>query len=186
MENISQTIESLSLGNPDELLEIQASLCPVSLQKGDYLLKEGQVCTDYYFIETGSVRLFYTKDIKEYTVWIGTAGEIFTNLESYLNETSSRINIQAIDPSVVYTISKVNSDTLAQKSNPYNTLLRKTVETAFVGLSQNVMSFQSEEATERYQRFIAEKNWVAKYPLKYLSTFIGVTQSTLSRLRAKR
>jgi hypothetical protein len=48
------------------------------------------------------------------------------------------------------------------------------------------MSFQSEEASERYKRVENEKNWLSKYPLKYISTFIGITQSSLSRIRAKK
>ncbi|MEL6988367.1 MAG: hypothetical protein AAGK97_11115, partial [Bacteroidota bacterium] len=130
--------------------------------------------------------LFYQKKDMDYTVWIGSKGEIFTNLESYLDGSKSRIAIQALEPSTVYTINKVNSDLLAQKSNFYNTLLRKTVEMAFVSLSKNVMSFQSEEASERYKRVENEKNWLSKYPLKYISTFIGITQSSLSRIRAKK
>jgi hypothetical protein len=55
-----------------------------------------------------------------------------------------------------------------------------------VNLSRNVISFQSEEASERYERIVKEKNWIEKYPLGYISSFIGITQSSLSRLRAKR
>ncbi len=186
MSSVIASIKTLSLGSREEALDIFNALKPVKLKKGNFLLRSGQICTQYFFIEKGSVRLFYTKDETDYTVWIGTAGEIFTNLESYLDASSSRINIQAIESSEVYVIDKVKSDALAARSNAYNTLLRKTVEMAFVGLSKNVMSFQSEEAGERYQRVVEEKNWITKYPLKYISTFIGVTQSTLSRIRAKK
>ncbi|MEM1326775.1 MAG: cyclic nucleotide-binding domain-containing protein [Bacteroidota bacterium] len=186
MKNITTAIQHLSQGNNDEVATIQQALQRIEVDKNDYLLKEGKVCSSYFFIESGTVRLFYTKNFIDYTVWIGTAGEIFTNLESYLDASKSRINIQAIEPAVVYVINKVKSDELAKTSNAYNTLLRRTVEIAFVGLSKNVMSFQSEEAIERYQRVAEEKNWIAKYPLKYISTFIGVTQSTLSRIRAKK
>ncbi|MEO0341020.1 MAG: cyclic nucleotide-binding domain-containing protein, partial [Bacteroidota bacterium] len=179
MERISATIAQLSEGSSQEIEEILWNLSRKELDNNDYLLKSGQICTQYFFIENGTVRLFYTRNEEEYTVWMGTSGEIFTNLESYLDQSKSRINIQAIEPSVVYTISKIKSDALAQHSNPYNTLLRRTVEIAFVGLSKNVISFQSEAASERYQRVLSEKNWIAKYPLKYISTFIGVTQSTL-------
>ncbi|MEM1318825.1 MAG: Crp/Fnr family transcriptional regulator [Bacteroidota bacterium] len=186
MNRLTETIKTLSLGSNEEVRAIQNNLSRIELKKNDYLLKAGQICSKYYFIESGTVRLYYTKDDLEYTVWMGTPGEIFTNLESYLDASRSKINIQAIEPSIVFFISKTNSDDLARKSNAYNTLLRRTVEIAFVGLSRNVMSFQSEEAIERYRRVADEKNWVSRYPLKYISTFIGVTQSTLSRLRAKR
>ncbi|MEL6192296.1 MAG: cyclic nucleotide-binding domain-containing protein, partial [Bacteroidota bacterium] len=176
---VLKSIKELSSGCEEEIHEIFNSLKKEKLEKGDFLLREGSVCTQYFFVESGSVRLFYVKDDVDYTVWIGTMGEVFTNLESYLNSSKSRISIQSIEPSVVYTIHKSQSDHLARKLNSYNTLLRKTVEIAFVNLSKNVISFQSEEAIERYKRVETEKNWISKYPLKYISTFIGVTQSSL-------
>jgi CRP-like cAMP-binding protein len=156
------------------------------LDKGEFLLKADKVCDKYFFIESGAVRLYYIKADKDYTVWIGTAGQIFTDLESYLSQTKSRLNIEAIEPTTAYTISKSQSDKLALQSNVYNTLLRKTVEIAFVNLSKNVISFQSDEAAERYQRIEKEKNWLSQYPLRYISSFIGITQSSLSRLRSKK
>lgn len=186
MTFLSDEITRLSTGTPHDVAEIMTYLKPTRLAKGQFLLRAGQVCCQYYFVERGAVRLFYYKGADDYTVWIGTAGEIFTDLESYLSQAESRIYIEAIEPSVVYTIDKNDSDRLAQTSNAYNTLLRKTVEKAFVHLSRNLISFQSDEALERYRRLETEKNWLALYPLKFISSFIGITQSSLSRIRAKR
>ena len=186
MNSIRQTIKELCHPTEEQLEEICGALTPKELRKGQYLLSEGRVCRQYYFLEEGTLRLFYTKGVNEYTVWMGTPGEVFTNLESYLPEVPSRINIKAIEPSKVYLINKKDSDQLALKSNTYNTLLRKTVEISFVNLAKNVISFQSEDAAERYRRVEEEKNWIAKYPLKYISSFIGITQSSLSKLRARK
>lgn len=186
MQTLTDEILKLSQGDKGQVAEILDNLKLVELQKGDFILKAGQVCKQYYFIESGSVRLYYHKGDNDFTAWIGTSGQIFTDLESYLNETPSRLNFEAIEYSNVYTISKADSDKLAFKNNAYNTMLRRTVEISFVNLSRNVISFQSEEASERYERIEKEKNWLEKYPLGYISSFIGITQSSLSRLRAKK
>jgi signal-transduction protein with cAMP-binding, CBS, and nucleotidyltransferase domain len=186
MQTLKDEIRNLSQGDNGQVAEILDNLKLVELQKGDFLLKAGQVCKQYYFIDSGSIRLYYHKGDNDYTVWIGTGGQIFTDLESYLNQSESRINFEAIESTKVYTINKFDSDKLALKNNAYNTLLRRTVEISFVNLSRNVISFQSEEASERYERIEKEKNWLEKYPLGYISSFIGITQSSLSRLRAKK
>lgn len=186
MQILKDEIEKLTQCDQSQLNEIFDNLQLVLLKKGEFLLKEGQICEKYFFIENGAVRLYYIKDEKDYTVWIGTAGQIFTDLESYLSLTKSRLNIEAIEPTTAYTINKTQSDVLVLQSNVYNTLLRKTIEIAFVNLSKNVISFQSDEAAERYQRIEVEKNWLSQYPLRYISSFIGITQSSLSRLRAKK
>jgi signal-transduction protein with cAMP-binding, CBS, and nucleotidyltransferase domain len=186
MKTLKDEMAKLSQGTPEQVTEIRGHLKPVNLKKGDFLLRAGQVCRKYFFIESGSIRLYYHKGDNDYTVWIGTSGEIFTDLESYLSQSESRINFEAIEASTVYVISKTDSDQLALKNNAYNTLLRRTVEISFVNLSRNVISFQSEEAAERYKRIENEKNWLSHYPLRYISSFIGVTQSSLSRLRARK
>lgn len=186
MQSLEQEIKALSDGTDEEVGFILSKLKSKNLNKGDFLLQEGNVCRQYFFIDKGAVRLFYYKNLQDFTVWIGTPGQIFTDLESYLPETPSRINMQAIEPSVAYYISKEESDKLAKELNAYNSLLRRTVEIAFVNLSKNVISFQSDNAVERYQRINLEKNWLSKYPLKYISSFIGITQSSLSKIRSKR
>jgi len=186
MEAIKNEVIRLSNGHDKQVEEILNSLRPTFLDKDEFLLRAGSVCKHYYFIEEGTVRLYHTKEAEEYTVWMGTSGQIFTDLESYLEGQVSRINIQAVEPTKAYSIAKERSDLLANSNAAYNTLLRRTVEIAFVNLSKNVMSYQSDEASERYNRVLNEKDWLSKYPLRYISSFIGITQSSLSRIRAKR
>ncbi|MEM1407701.1 MAG: cyclic nucleotide-binding domain-containing protein [Bacteroidota bacterium] len=186
MEILKNEIQNLSGAYEVEVEKILNELTRKDLKKGDFLQKANVVCNRYYFIEKGTIRLYYEKGMEDFTVWMGTPGQIFTDLESYLSEEPSRIYMEALEPSSVYTITKSKSDSLSTRSNAYNTVLRKTVEIAFVNLSKNVMSFQSDEASERYERVANEKDWLSKYPLKYISSFIGITQSSLSRIRAKK
>lgn len=186
MKVLKAELKRLSNADEEDINVIVDHLELKKLKKGDFLQKAGFITSQYYFMEKGTVRLFYKKGIEDFTVWIGTPGQIFTDLESYLSAQPSRITMEVLEDAEAYTISKNNSDRLATESNAYNTILRKTVETAFVNLSKNVMSFQSDEASERYQRLAREKDWLKKYPLKYISSFIGITQSSLSRIRAKK
>ncbi len=186
MNKLKSEIERLSNGTESQISEIYGHLTLTILEKGDFLLKQGHICNQYFLVESGTLRLYYWKDDKEFTVWLGTEGQIFTELDSYLNQKPALVSIESLEKSLVYRIRKEKSEQLAAKSVAYNTLLRRTVEEAFANMSRNIISFQSEDATERYRRIEAEKNWLGKYPLKYISSFIGVTQSSLSRLRAKK
>jgi signal-transduction protein with cAMP-binding, CBS, and nucleotidyltransferase domain len=186
VNKLKSEIKRLSNGTESEIDEIYENLTLTFFEKGDFLLKQDHICNEYFFVESGTVRLYYLKRDKDYTVWLGTEGQIFTELDSYLNQNPSIVSIESMEESMVYRIKKEKSDQLAKKSIAYNTLLRRTVEEAFANMSRNIISFQSEDATERYRRIEKEKNWLEKYPLKYVSSFIGVTQSSLSRVRAKK
>ncbi|MEM9078753.1 MAG: Crp/Fnr family transcriptional regulator [Bacteroidota bacterium] len=186
MDKLKSEIKRLSNGTDSDIQEIYDNLTLTMLEKGDFLLKQGHICNQYFFVESGAVRLYYLKEDKEFTVWLGQEGQIFTELDSYLYQKPALVSIESIEKSLVYRITKEKSDNLALKSVAYNTLLRRTVEEAFASMSRNIISFQSEDAKERYRRVEKEKNWLEKYPLKYVSSFIGVTQSSLSRVRAKK
>ncbi|MEM8509647.1 MAG: Crp/Fnr family transcriptional regulator [Bacteroidota bacterium] len=186
MNTLASEIRRLSNGTASDVKEIFNHLTLTLLEKGDFLLKQGHICNQYFFVESGAVRLYYWKDDKEFTVWLGTEGQIFTELDSYLHQSPALVSIESMEKSLVYRITKEKSDQLALQSVAYNTLLRRTVEEAFASMSRNIISFQSEDAVERYRRVEKEKNWLLKYPLKYISSFIGVTQSSLSRVRAKK
>lgn len=186
MNLLKQEITKLSGGTQSDVEHILSHLKRRSYLKGRFLLRPSQICQQYFFVEQGALRLYHLKEGKDYTVWIATEGQIFTDLDSYLNETPSYIFIECIEPSLVHTIAKPNSEALAARLPAYNTLLRKTVELAFANMARNVVSYQSEDALERYNRLEKEKDWLIPYPLKYISSFIGVTQSTLSKLRGKR
>ncbi|MEM6687433.1 MAG: Crp/Fnr family transcriptional regulator [Bacteroidota bacterium] len=186
MDTLTSEIKRLSNGSALDVETIYDHLTLRMFEKGDFLLKQDHICNQYFFIKSGSVRLYYWKDDKEFTVWLGTAGQIFTELDSYLHKKPTRIFIECMEQSFVYCIQKEKSDQLAATSIAYNTLLRRTVEEAFANMSRNIISFQSDTATERYRRVEKEKNWLQKFPLKYVSSFIGITQSSLSRVRAKK
>lgn len=176
----------MSNGTEDDVDLIYSHLTLVRFGKSSFLLKQGGICNQYFFVDKGSVRLFYVKNDKDFTAWIGTEGQIFTEMDSYINQTPALVSIQSLEDSLVYVISKQNSEKLIKELPAYNTLLRRTVEEGFASMSRNIISFQSDDASERYRRVEKEKNWLSIYPLKYISSFIGVTQSSLSRLRAKR
>ncbi|MEM0933207.1 MAG: cyclic nucleotide-binding domain-containing protein [Bacteroidota bacterium] len=186
MKQLESEIKRLSGGTELEIKEIYDNLTLTVFEKGDFLVKQGNICNQYFFVESGTLRLYYWKADKEFTVWLGQEGQIFTELDSYLNQRPALVSIESLENSLVYRITKEKSDKLASKSVAYNTLLRRTVEEAFANMSRNIISFQSEDAKERYRRVEQEKNWLEKYPLKYISSFIGVTQSSLSRVRAKK
>ncbi|MEN1784764.1 MAG: cyclic nucleotide-binding domain-containing protein [Bacteroidota bacterium] len=186
MNRLRAEIARLSNGTDEEINSIYSNLTLLSVAKRRFLLKQDHFCNQYFFIDKGSVRLYYLKNDKDYTVWMGTEGQIFTELDSYLNRTPALVSIETVEDSLIYAIEKGKSDRLAATFPAYNTLLRRTVEEGFASMSRNLISFQSDDAAERYRRVEKEKNWLEKYPLKYISSFIGVTQSSLSRVRANK
>ena len=186
MKNLQESIQRLCAPTPEQVDGLLNKLQFRTLQRGEFLLKLDEICHHYYFLESGALRLYHLKGKKDYTAWIATDGEIFTNLESYNRQTPSTIFIEAIEPTQVGFISREDSEALILEFPFYNTLLRRALEDSFITICKNALSFQSDQAIERYERMESESNWLLRFPQKYLSSFMGITKSSLSRLRRNR
>ncbi|MDQ2864122.1 MAG: cyclic nucleotide-binding domain-containing protein, partial [Bacteroidota bacterium] len=102
-----------------ELLNFLNSIHPLSQQAIDYLnenlkqtevskkksiLKQGRICYNIYFVEKGLLRCFYNKNGKEINSWFMKEGDVIFSVESFINQTPSYENIQAIEDSILYYI----------------------------------------------------------------------------------
>ncbi len=70
----------------DHLVEIEIS-------KKAYLLREGHICYNIYFIQKGLVRCFYIKDEKDISSWFMKEGDVIVSVGSFFSQTVSYENI---------------------------------------------------------------------------------------------
>jgi len=169
-----------------ELAEIAAAFEPKTMPEGSFLLKAGQFCDAYYFVRTGALRIITNPDEKEITSWFAFEGYFFTEPESYVNRSRTRYNIQAIEQSVVYYISRKKMDALLGSSLKWNEFIRKSWEQSFIKLQEVVLSFQTQSADARYKNLFNYPFFLQKARQKDLASMLGITKFSLSRLRSKK
>lgn len=66
----------------DELDMLESILVPQKFTKNEYILKEGETCTNIYWVVKGLVRQFYFKNDKELTEYMATENNIVMCIES--------------------------------------------------------------------------------------------------------
>jgi CRP-like cAMP-binding protein len=173
-------------------LEYMVSLFQsISIEKETHLLKAGQYCDSYYFVETGSLRIYTMVDNLVVTNWFAFEGYFFTDLESYTYQCQTKVNIQAIENSTILYISRKNMNALLQLYPAWNELVRKTWEQAFIRLTQIVLSVQTINARGRYNQLFSHLELTQKPqppqqvqqpapPIDIISV-IGIPDSSLSK-----
>ena len=57
-----------------------------TVQKGEFLIKEGEIERNIYLIKTGAVRVFYLTEYEEQTIRLGYEGSLINSLSSFLKE----------------------------------------------------------------------------------------------------
>lgn len=155
------------------------------LKKGSYILKSGQIASSYYFINTGTVRIFSGSGQDEKTLWIAFENQFIAELPSIRFQTPSHFNFQAMEDTSLITIESTKMEQLYTQFPAWQTFGRLVWEQAFLRVVENVLLLQTQNATERYRKAVLETEYIHRVPLKYLSSYLGITPSSLSRLRRK-
>lgn len=169
-----------------ELMDIVSAFKAKTIDKNSYLLKSGQYCDHYYFIESGAFKIYTNINERDITSWFAFEGYFFTELESYSTKTISRFNIQAIEETNILYISRKAMDSFLNKYPPWNEFVRKVWEFSFVKLQQVVLSFQTQTAAKRYEDLFQYPDFIQKTKQEDLASMLGITKYSLSRLRRKK
>jgi CRP-like cAMP-binding protein len=156
----------------------------LKLVKGDFLSREGEICTKLAIVKSGILRSFYLKDTEQLTTYFNIEGTIATALRSYLKEVPAYENIQSLtDVELIY-IEKKDMNILFEEVPAWNRIVRIVMEFLYVKMEERSISLQYNSASERYLSFLVDfPNVANRIPLQYIASFLGITPETLSRIR---
>jgi CRP-like cAMP-binding protein len=157
-----------------------------TFKKGANVLKKGQVCNCFYFIDEGLMKVAFENEDKEFIMRFFPELTICTQLESFLQQTPSTYNIVALEPTAVTYITKQDLEELCATHHQVETVFRKFVSVAVVNMMKRISEMLEENATERYEHFVNENSAILqRISLGDLAAYLGITQVSLSRIRAK-
>lgn len=186
-EKLLQRLNQLVLINPQQQKDLSRSVKYEELPKGSFLLEQGQVANHIYFVQEGIIRSFCYLNDKEVTRWFGMEGHFCTAYFSFLYRKPSEDNITLTTDCKLFSISYEELQHLFHRDTTWVDLNRCLLERYYTALLERVMSFQTQSASERYQSFLQEyPDAEDQIALGHLASYLGMTQETLSRLRARR
>jgi CRP-like cAMP-binding protein len=158
----------------------------VFFNKGELLLKEGQVCEHIYFIRKGAVRGFVKEGKKDITTWITAEGEMVSSILSFERKGSAIENMQAIEDCEVLALTLVDLDTLYEQFPEFNIVSRKLLQQYYSDAEGRAFIARLTNAETKYKQFLTRYSHFAnRIPLTYIASFLGITLETLSRVRRK-
>lgn len=153
-------------------------------QKNEVIQDIGSRCRTVYFVKTGCARIFYFKDGNDITEHFAFENELIVRAESLFTGKPTSKGIQAIDQTTILSIDSLSLFQLYDQHHEIERLFRLQFEKEYVNTVKRIESLQFKSAKERYEELLKTTDYVQKIPLKYIAAYLGITQVSLSRIRA--
>ena len=170
---------TFSLVNSLKISEVKKTF-----SKGEFILREGEIERNLYFVESGAVRIFLLSEDEEQSIRFGFEGSIINSLASYFSESPSAFYIEAIRKTTLRVISKETVSSLANGN--FDSLIgyKSLLETVITEQMEREIDLLTVSPTERLNRVLQRSpNLFQHVPLKYIASYLRMTPETLSRIR---
>lgn len=155
------------------------------VEKNQFLLKEGEVCNETYFVEKGLLRMYsIDKNGKEHIIQFAPEKWLISDRSSLFFNEKSKYYIEAVEDTEVVLIkngffSRL-TESYPQTADRNDLLLQKHIR----NLQNRVNSLLGDTAEERYMNFIKMyPDILLRVPQWMVASYLGITPESLSRVR---
>ncbi|KIA96166.1 cyclic nucleotide-binding protein [Pedobacter kyungheensis] len=157
----------------------------LTLHKEAYFSEAGKIARQVGFITEGILRVcYYNNKGEEITKYFIDENNLVVDLESFDNEICSSAYVQAVTDCKMIVFSRKDWLELLQTIVGWDAIVHKIISRALMQKVERRSPLVSEDATTRYLKFMEiYPSAVNRIPLAYIASYLGVTQSSLSRIR---
>lgn len=157
------------------------------VRKRQFILQQGEICKHNSFVLEGCFRMYLVDNNgKEHNLqfaienwWIGDIG-------SFHGNTPSKLNIEAIENSIILQVQKADQLKLYRNYPKFNLIFRVLAENAMVGHQSRVLQNISSTAEERYLDFLERyPHFFNRISNVQIASYLGVTPEFLSTIRKR-
>ena len=188
MEQIKKYIDQIATISEEDWDFFRSKLQRRTLPKKTVFLKINQIENHISFIESGVVRLFIPKENpeKEITFGFSFKDQFISAYDSFLTQKPSLYQLQTLTETSILSITYKDLQAVYKTTKIGDLIGRLTAERLFLIKSKREQNLLNLSAEERYLKLFKERPELLKIiPLKYISSYIGVTAQALSRIRKR-
>lgn len=160
---------------------------PLKIDRNQFLLQQGEICKQVYFIAKGCLQVFtYDNDMNETTRDIVTEGTWCSELLSFGSGQPATENIRTVEPSQLLAIDKQGFQTLMQAVPQFDKVYKQILETSYANSVYRINTFVALSALDRI-KWLMEKRpkLMTRVSSKLIASYLGINKDVFSRLKAK-
>lgn len=158
----------------------------VTLEKGEFLIREGDRAHYAFLLINGVVRVYHSYDGNEYNKTFFIPGMFPTPITALISSEPCNLNFQTLTNSGLYRFSYADFTKLFDKHRCLETLLLRILEQQWIKKEIHDIRMVTNDATTNYLTFRETypglENLIPQY---HIASYLGITPIQLSRIRAQ-
>lgn len=158
----------------------------VEYPKGHRLFNANKVEQDIYFIKKGIVRAYTQSPDQEITFWFGKEGDTVVSMRSYVDNQKGYENVDLLEDSILYKLNIKTLNNLFEEDIHIANWGRRFAEQELLRTEERLIARLFKTALERYRILMKDNpELLQRIQLSHIASYLGITQVSLSRIRAK-
>ena len=141
---------------------------------------------ELFFMLKGCIRKYYIKDGEQITINIMTENNFIGAFDSFVTGTKSKETIECLEPCEMLILKRTDLNRLYNEIPLMNEFVRKILEQTLIQFQQALTSFILDNPEERYTKLLIQNPEILqRIPQHMLATYLGITATSLSRIRKR-
>jgi len=155
------------------------------IKRRQMILHEGLVCKHYTFVVKGCFRMYGVDDKGiEHNLQFTAESDWISDIASFYSDKPSKLYIEAIEPSVILQIEKMDLYFLYLSIPKLCRIFKVIIENKYIELQFRLLQNLSNNAQQRYLNFIESYPAIARrLPNTQIASYLGITPEFLSKIR---
>src|ERR1700743_1338960 len=185
-DHLIRFIQDVLPMSPARAAQVALKFNPVKIEKNTYILKADAICSASYFVEKGILRS-YTYDLRgdEITTAFFPANTYCSDLLPFFKRAPGKEYIQAITDCETWSITYADMQESFHTIPEFREFGRLNIVSQYSLLKERMLSNLQEPAEKRYVDLMTTyPEIIQQVPLKYIASYLGIADTSLSRIRA--
>ncbi|GGF23548.1 Crp/Fnr family transcriptional regulator [Hymenobacter cavernae] len=185
MKEFLEYISQLGSLNEQQISLLSQKATSVSLRKGDYFLEAGTIGQRVGFVVEGVFRVcHYTDQGEEVTHYFIEERRMIMDVRGLVENNASPYHVQAVTDCQLLVFSAQDWRNLSATIAGWDAIVHKIIAKTLSQKLERIVPMLAQDAMTRYTSFMEKyPQLVNRVPLAYLASYLGITQSSLSRVR---
>jgi CRP-like cAMP-binding protein len=177
----------LLIGNPflpELIVQSKDAFSLLELKKNEFLVKEGEICPYFCYVESGILQHAIMVLEEEKTTYLALRNTVTSSLNSFLFQKPSRKSIKAIFDCKLWVLDRNTFQELIKNNAAFHQFYYNLIEKQICLIDDYRIDLLTLTPEERYKKLLlTEPKLLQEVPLHYLASFLGISSRHMSRIR---